>query len=335
MTNLGAAQTPSLADILATARLVSLPLRTRFRGLTDREILLFEGPNGWAEWAPFVEYDDDEAAVWLASAIEFAYGELPQLNRHRIPVNATLPAVAPELVVKTLAPFGDFRTVKIKVAEKGQTPGIDVDRIVAVRNNFPEAKIRLDANGGWSVDLAFSFIKALNGNGINPQYVEQPCATIAELALLRAKLAEANLPVKIAADESIRRVSDPLEVSRAGAADIIVLKAAPLGGIERALSIAEESGLPVVVSSALDSSVGLSMGAHLAAALPRLEFDCGLGTAALLAGDVTREPLKPENGFIDVRRVEVDPMKFEIFKAEDHREDWWLARLERAAAKLS
>ncbi|MEY3889600.1 MAG: hypothetical protein RI931_722 [Actinomycetota bacterium] len=335
MINLGTAHTPSLAEILATARVVSLPLRTRFRGLNDREVLLFEGPNGWAEWSPFVEYDDDEAAVWLASAIEFAYGDLPQLNRHRIPVNATLPAVAPELVTKTLAPFGDFRTVKIKVAEKGQTPGIDVDRIVAVRNNFPEAKIRLDANGGWSVDLAFSFIKALHGNGITPQYVEQPCATIAELAQLRAKLAEANLPVKIAADESIRRVSDPLEVARAGAADIIVLKAAPLGGIARALSIAEESGLPVVVSSALDSSVGLSMGAHLAAALPRLEFDCGLGTAALLAGDVTREPLKPENGFIDVRRVEVDQMKLDVFKAEDHREDWWLARLERAAAKLS
>lgn len=330
-----AAATPSLADILATARVVSLPLRTRFRGLSDREVLLFEGPNGWAEWAPFVEYEDDEAAVWLASAIEFAYGELPQLNRTRIPVNATLPAVAANAVSKTLAPFGEFRTVKIKVAEKGQTPSLDVDRIVAVQENFPEAKIRLDANGGWSVDLAFSFIKALHGNGITPEYVEQPCATITELAQLRTKLAEANLPVKIAADESVRRVTDPLEVARAGAADILVLKAAPLGGINRALAIASESGLPVVVSSALDSSVGISMGAHLAAALPSLEFDCGLGTAALLAGDISREPLKPVDGFIDVRRVEVDPMKLDVFKVEDHREDWWLARLERAAAKLS
>ena len=335
MTQPTTAHTPSFAEILATARLVSLPLRTRFRGLTDREILLFEGPNGWAEWAPFVEYDDEEAAVWLASAIEFAYGELPELHRNRIGVNATLPAVAADLVSKTLAPFGDFRTVKIKVAEQGQTAEQDLERILAVRYNFPDAQIRLDVNGGWSVDFALSFIESLQAHEITPQYVEQPCASVAELAALRAKLAEAGLPVKIAADESIRRVSDPLEVARAGAADIIVLKAAPLGGIQRALSIAQESGLPVVVSSALDSSVGLSMGAHLAAALPNLEFDCGLGTAALLAGDVTREPLKPVDGFIDVRRVQVDPMKFEIFKAEDHREDWWLARLERAAAKLS
>jgi O-succinylbenzoate synthase len=249
-------------------------------------------------------------------------------------VNATLPAVDASQVLATLAPFGSFRTVKIKVAEKGQTPGQDVDRIVAVKNNFPDAKIRLDANGGWSPELSFSFIKALKGQGIELEYLEQPCKSLDELVKLRGLIADAGFAVKIAADESVRRASDPLEVARAGAADILVLKAQPLGGVAKALEISAEAGLPVVVSSAIDSSVGLAMGAQLAAALPELDFDCGLGTAALLAGDVTREPLKPVDGFIDVRRVEVDPMKLDVFEAEDHRIDWWIDRLDRSFSLL-
>ena len=327
-------QIPALADLVSAARIVALPLRTKFRGLEEREVLLFEGPNGWAEWSPFIEYPDEEAAVWLSAALDFAYGSLPQLHRHRIPVNATLPAVAPDLVEKVLNNFGEFSTVKIKVAEKGQTPGQDVDRIVAVKNNFPDAKIRLDANGGWSPELSFSFIKALKGQGIELEYLEQPCKSIEELAKLRGLIADAGFSVKIAADESVRRATDPLEVARAGAADILVLKAQPLGGVARALEISAEAGLPVVVSSAIDSSVGLAMGAQLAAALPELDFDCGLGTAALLAGDVTREPLKPVDGFIDVRRVEVDPMKLDVFEAEDHRIDWWIDRLDRSFSLL-
>jgi O-succinylbenzoate synthase len=313
---------------------VSLPLRTRFRGVVDREVMLFEGPNGWAEWSPFVEYSDEEAAVWLNGAIEYAFGDQPVQLRDRIAVNATLPAVDASQVLATLAPFGSFRTVKIKVAEKGQTPGQDVDRIVAVKNNFPDAKIRLDANGGWSPELSFSFIKALKGQGIELEYLEQPCKSIEELVKLRGLISDAGFEVKIAADESVRRETDPLQVARAGAADILVLKAQPLGGVARALEISTEAGLPVVVSSAIDSSVGLAMGAALAAALPELDFDCGLGTAALLAGDVTREPLKPVDGFIDVRRVEVDPMKLDVFEAEDHRIDWWIERLDRSFSLL-
>ena len=321
---------PALTDLLASARVVSLPLRTKFRGVVDREVMLFEGPNGWAEWSPFLEYPDEEAAVWLSAAIEFAYGSMPTLHRDRIAVNATLPAVAPDQVATVLARFGSFSTVKIKVAEPGQTPGQDVDRIMEVRKIYPEAKIRLDANGGWSPELSFSFIKALAGQGIELEYLEQPCKTIDELARLRQMIAESSFNVPIAADESVRKASDPMAVVEAEAADILVLKAAPLGGVSRALEIARGAGLPVVVSSALDSSVGISMGAHLAAALPDLRFDCGLATASLLAGDVTREPLLPVDGFIDVRRVEIDHQKLDIFEAEDHRIDWWVDRLDRA-----
>jgi O-succinylbenzoate synthase len=320
---------PALTDLLASARVVSLPLRTKFRGVVDREVMLFEGPSGWAEWSPFLEYPDEEAAVWLSAAIEFAYGSMPTLHRDRIAVNATLPAVAPDQVETVLARFGTFSTVKIKVAEPGQTPGQDVDRIVAVRKLYPEAKIRLDANGGWSPELSYSFIKALAGQGIELEYLEQPCKTIDELARLRQMIADSSFNVLIAADESVRKASDPMAVVEAEAADILVLKAAPLGGVSRAMEIARGAGLPVVVSSALDSSVGISMGAHLAAALPDLRFDCGLATASLLAGDVTRNPLLPVDGFIDVRRIEIDQQKLDIFEAEDHRIDWWVDRLDR------
>lgn len=320
-------QIPALADLVSGARIVALPLRTKFRGLEEREVLLFEGPNGWAEWSPFVEYPDEEAAIWLTAAIDFAYGNLPNLYRERIPVNATMPAVAPELVERVLTNFGEFATVKIKVAEAGQNIGDDIARIQRVLELYPESKIRLDANGGFEITQAVDLINQLKSLGIDIEYFEQPVASIAEMAEL--KLQVNRLGIKIAADESVRKVSDPLAVAQANAADILILKAAPLGGIVRALEIAAEAELPVVVSSALDSSVGLSMGAYLAAAIPNLDFDCGLATSALLAGDVTREPLRAENGFIDVRRVEVDKSKLEIFNAQDHRQDWWLERLER------
>lgn len=318
---------PQLAEILVNARVLSLPLRTRFRGLNDREVLLFEGPNGWAEWAPFTEYPDEEAALWLASAIYFAHGAMPKLHRERIAINATLPAAAPDQIQKILDRFGQFQTVKIKVAESGQSLQDDLNRIIAVKEFYPEAKIRLDANGGFSVEAALELANLLAENSIDLEYFEQPVASIAEMAEIKVQLNRVG--IKVAADESVRKVSDPLAVAQANAADILVLKAAPLGGISRALEIAREAQLPVVISSALDSSVGLSMGAHLAAALDELQFDCGLATAALLAGDVTREPISPVDGFIEVRRVEVDTNKLETFRAEEHREDWWLERLER------
>ncbi len=321
---------PALTEILSSARVVSLPLRTRFRGVVDREVMIFEGPNGWTEWSPFLEYPDEEAAVWLAAAIEFAYGELPASHRTRVPVNATLPAVANDQIEKVLSRFGSFSTVKIKVAEKGQDLNDDLQRVWAVRSMYPDARIRLDANGGYSVEQAITIAGAMLENGVPLDYLEQPVASIAEMADLRLSLSKAKLAVLIAADESVRKVSDPMAVVHAGAADILVLKSAPLGGITRSLAIAAEAGIPVVISSALESSVGLSMGAHLASALPNLNFDCGLATASLLAGDVTREPLVPTDGFIDVRRVDVDEQKLDLFEAEDHRIDWWIDRLDRS-----
>jgi O-succinylbenzoate synthase len=326
---------PALTELLSSARVVSLPLRTRFRGVVDREVMLFEGPNGWAEWSPFLEYPDEEAAVWLAAAIEFAYGAMPEARRGVIPVNATLPAVAPDQIEKVLARFGSFSTVKIKVAEKGQDLNDDLQRVWAVRAAYPDARIRLDANGGYSVGQSVTLAGAMLENGVPLDYLEQPVATIAEMAELRRQFSKSGLAVKIAADESVRKVSDPMAVVQAQAADILVLKAAPLGGITRAIAIAEEAGLPVVISSALESSVGLSMGAHLAASLPELQFDCGLATASLLAGDVTREPLIPVDGFIEVRRVAVDEQKLDVFEAEDHRIDWWIDRLDRAFKHLN
>ena len=323
---------PSLDELLATARVVSLPLATRFRGIDEREALLFEGPEGWSEFSPFIEYDDEEAAAWLAAAIDFAYAAAPALVRDEVFVNATLPAVDVDAVEGILARYDGARTVKVKVAERGQQLADDVGRVAEVRRLLgPEGRIRVDANAGWNVDEAEHAIHALAPHDL--EYVEQPCATVEELAEIRARVKYMGVP--IAADESVRRASDPLAVARAGAADLLVVKAQPLGGIRAAMRIAAEAGLPVVVSSALDTSVGISMGLHLAAALPELEFDCGLATAALLAADVTDEPLHPQGGVLAVRRVTPSPLLLETHAASAERGDWWLARLERVYGVLT
>ena len=323
---------PSLDELLGTARVVALPLVTRFRGLDSREALLLEGPHGWTEFSPFVEYDDDEAAAWLRAAIDFGWTEAPAVLRERIPVNATVPAVGPEAVAGVLARFPGCRTAKVKVAGPLQTLADDVARVRAVRDVLgPEGRIRIDANGLWNVDEAEHAIHALAGFDL--EYVEQPCATIEELAEIRQRVRYMDVP--IAADESVRKSDDPLLVARSGAADILVIKAAPLGGIRAALALVREAGLPVVVSSALDTSIGISMGAYLAAAVPDLSFDCGLGTASLLAADVTADPLLPVEGSIPVRRVVPDEALLGRYAAADARRDWWLARLTRTHALLA
>lgn len=322
---------PPLAEILEDARVVALPLATRFRGIETREALLLRGPSGWTEFSPFTEYDDAECAAWLAAAIEFGWGAPTPVLRDRIPVNATLPAVAPERVDGVLARFGGTRTVKVKVAERGQVLADDVARVRAARAFLgPEGRIRVDANGGWNVDEAEHAAHALAEFDL--EYLEQPCSTVPELVELRERLHDWQLP--IAADESVRKAEDPLEVAREGAADLLVLKAQPLGGVAAALRIVADAGLPVVVSSALDTSVGLAMGAALAAALPDLDYDCGLGTAALLAADVTTEPLLPVDGSIEVRRVEVDAALTAQHAASPEREAWWRERVERVYESL-
>jgi O-succinylbenzoate synthase len=325
-------QLPSLDDLFATARVVALPMVTRFRGITTREAVLVEGPNGWREFSPFVEYDDEESAAWLAATLDFGWGRMPDLLCSSIRVNATVPAVAARDTAAVLARFPGCRTAKVKVADPGQSLNDDIARVRAVREILgPEGRIRVDANALWNVDEAEHAIHALAEFDL--EYVEQPCATIDELADIRKRTKYMGVP--IAADESVRKASDPLAVARAGAADVLIIKAQPLGGITAALRIVAEAGLPVVVSSALDTSIGLSMGTHLAAAIPDLEYDCGLGTAALLAGDVTGEPLLPAGGDVPVRRVEPDGALLDRYAADAERRDWWLERLSRCLRLLA
>ncbi len=322
---------PTLPELLGTARVVSLPLAQRFRGINTREALLLQGPFGWTEFSPFVEYDDAEAATWLAGALDFGWHETPPALRTSITVNATLPAVPASAVAAVLSRFPGCRTVKVKVAERGHVLADDIERVAAAREVLGAGgRLRIDANGGWGVDQAEGAIRMLAPYDL--EYVEQPCATVPQLSELRARIADLGIPV--AADESVRKASDPLAVARAGAADILVIKAQPLGGIAAAMRIVADAGLPVVISSALDTSVGLSMGAHLAAAVAELEFDCGLGTAALLAADVTAQPLLPVDGAIPVRRVEVSEDLLERYAASADRTTWWRERLERCRALL-
>ena len=298
-----AAHGSELGDLLGTLRAFAIPMRTRFRGITLREGALIKGPAGWGEFSPFAEYGPAESARWLASAIESATVPWPAPLRDSVPVNVTVPAVSPLRAREIVAASG-CRTAKVKVAERGQAPAEDIDRVEAVRDALdaagPGGRIRVDANGGWTVDEASRMLRALGKFGL--EYAEQPCATLAELAELRR-----FIDIPVAADESIRKAEDPLRVRAAGAADIVMVKVQPLGGVNRALRVAEACGLPVVVSSAVDTSVGLAAGVALAAALPELPYACGLATMSLLSGDVTAEPLAESGGALPVRRPPVDP----------------------------
>ncbi len=325
---------PRLNDLVATAKVVSIPLRTKFRGLTERELLVFEGPNGWSEWAAFSEYQDEEAATWLQAAIEWGYETVPEPVRKQVPVNAILPAVPADEVAKVLGRAGKFSTVKIKVADPKQEIADDIARILEVRNLFPDVKLRLDANGGYAVPQALEMISELDKNSIELEFFEQPVATIPELAELRVEIGKRESKMRIAADESVRKSSDPLAVELAGAADLLVLKSAPLGGIASGLAVANSSRLEICASSAMQSSIGLAAELHFASCLPELNYDAGLGTGFLFGGDLSSDRLIPENGILELRRPEINTSSLEILKAEDHRFDWWIARLERCSRIL-
>lgn len=328
---------PALEQVLADAHVVRLPMTVRFRGLLEREALLLRGPAGWGEFSPFVEYDDVEAARWLAGAVDDAWSPPPAAVRSSVAVNATVPAVPAAEVADVLARFPGCTTAKVKVAERGQSLREDVARVAEVRSVLgPAGRVRVDANGGWSVDDAVRALQALALHGL--EYAEQPCATLDGLREVRVRLARAGAPVAVAADESIRKAADPLLVAAAGAADVVVVKVAPLGGVAAALQVARGCGLPVVVSSALDTSVGLAAGVRLAAALPELPFACGLGTASLLAADVVGDSLRPVDGALDVGRAGAaapDPALLARHAAPAERRAWWLDRLRRCHAVLA
>jgi O-succinylbenzoate synthase len=316
---------------------VALPLRTRFRGITVREALLLHGPAGWGEFSPFAEYDDAEAARWLAAALEAAHDGWPVPLRSHVEVNATVPAVPATDVAGVLARFPGCTTAKVKVAERGQGLTDDLDRVAAVRDVLgPSGAVRVDANGAWDVEQAVSALTALSAYGLD--YAEQPVADVADLARLRVRLAAAGVDVPVAADESVRRAEDPLAVALAGAADVVVVKVAPLGGVRRLLEVAEElrerHGVGLTVSSALDTSVGLAAGVAAAAARPGTPRAAGLGTAALLAADVTASPLLPVGGRVPVGRVDADPTLLARHAASPDRQVWWRDRLARCHALL-
>ena len=303
-----------------------IPLLVPFRGVTRRQGILFEGEAGWAEWSPFREYGDEEAASWLRASVAAAREGHPEPLRDHVAVNGIIPAIGPAEVARRAVESG-CRTLKVKVAAPGEGLDDDVARVAAARAALPGGAIRVDANGAWTPDRAEEAIRELAQFGL--EYVEQPCASAEELAELRRRL---DGMVAIAADESIRRAADPLRVRDLGAADVVVLKVQPLGGAAACLDLAERLGLPVVVSSAVETSVGLEAGLRLAAALPELPFACGLETGRLLARDVTAPPLLPAAGQIEVRPAHVDADLLAACRADARTERWWLDRLHRVAA---
>lgn len=311
----------------------AIPLRSKFRGITVREGMVLRGPRGWGEFCPFPEYDDREAAHWLATTLEQVGAGWPEPVRDRVPINCTVPAVSPERAYELVAGSG-CRTAKVKVADHPGALSEDMARVEAVRSALgPGGAIRVDANAVWDVDTAVRNIREIDRAAAGLEYVEQPCPTVEELAAVRRKV-----DVPIAADESIRRAEDPLRVAVAGAADIAVIKCTPLGGVRRALAVAEAAGLPCVISSALETSIGLSAQLALAGALPELDHACGLGTVTLFEGDLVADSLRPVNGYLPVPRTppEPDPALLEKYRHPDpSRTAWWTDRFHRVLAHLA
>jgi o-succinylbenzoate synthase len=306
---------------------VDIPMRVRFRRQDRRSALLLHGAAGWGEFSPFPEYDDRIASRWLAAAREAADLGWPEPRRDRIPVNTTVPAVGPEQAHAMVAASG-CSTAKVKVAEPGQSLADDEARVEAVRDALgPAGKLRVDANAAWTVDEAEAALTVLGRYDL--EYAEQPVLTLEEMAALRRRV-----DVKLAADESIRTAADPLRVAGLEAADIVVLKVQPIGGVRACLRVAAACGLPVVVSSAIETSVGIAAGLALAAALPDLPYACGLGTVPLIDGDICASPLVPVDGMLPVGAVVPDPALLVRWAADDELSQWWRGRLDRAQALL-
>ena len=311
-------------DLLSTMRVIALPTKTNFRGITVREVALFKGEYGWGEFSPFLEYGDSESSRWLASAIEAATQPRPTRLRSSIPVNGTIPATNDKAVIDGLiASYHGVKTFKVKV---GENLTEDISRLAHIRSLGSSIKIRIDVNGSWSVDQALTNLYAMY-EAIGPfEYVEQPCATLDELRELKEKI---TVPLVIAADEVVRKAEDPFAIDLEGAVDIVMLKVQPLGGISRSLAIASHHKLPVVVSSALESAVGIQYGLELAASINNLSFDCGLATGSLLARDVAQLPIA--NGEIALKELEIDLDGLDV---DAERYEWWKNRAMRAAAVL-
>jgi O-succinylbenzoate synthase len=311
-------------QLLDTLRVIALPMKTKFRGISVREVALIKGSYGWGEFSPFLEYDDAESAPWLASAIEAASTPKPELYRSSGAVNGTIPATNDKKVIDDLiTSYSGVETYKVKV---GDNLSEDIVRLARIRSLGRKVNIRIDVNGLWSVEQALTNLYAFYENVGPFEYVEQPCATLDELRELKSKI---RIPLKIAVDEVIRKSPDPFALDLQGAADIVMLKVQPLGGIKRAHAIAEHHKLPIVVSSALESAVGIKYGLELAASFKEMNFDCGLGTGSLLAADVAHLP--NVDGKIEISDFE--PQLDGLDVAPD-RFDWWKNRIMRTAELL-
>ena len=305
-------------QLLDSLRVIALPMKTNFRGISVREVALFKGPYGWGEFSPFLEYDDGESAPWLASAIEAATTPKPKLYRTSVAINGTIPALnSPQELQTIVDSFPGVKTFKVKV---GTNVAEDLVRVNLIRHLQPHAKIRIDVNGLWSVDQAEQFLTSVG----EIEYVEQPCATVEELRELKSRTS-----VKIVGDEILRKARNPFEIDLSGAIDYLMLKVQPLGGITRAHALAEHHKLPVVVSSALESAVGINHGLTLAASFEEMNFDCGLGTGSLLAADVAHMPIV--DGKIEIS--EFEPQLAGLDVASD-RFEWWKNRIMRTAELL-
>ena len=311
-------------QLLDTLRVIALPMKTKFRGISVREVALIKGSHGWGEFSPFLEYDDAESAPWLASALEAATTPKPKLYRTSVAVNGTIPASNDKKVIDDLiTSYSGVKTYKVKV---GDNLSEDIVRLARIRSLGRKVNIRIDVNGLWSVEQALTNLYAFYENVGPFEYVEQPCATLDELRELKSKI---RIPLKIAVDEVIRKSPDPFALDLQGAADIVMLKVQPLGGIKRAHAIAEHYKLPIVVSSALESAVGINYGLSLAASFEEMNFDCGLGTGLLLAADVAHLPIV--DGKIEIS--EFEPQLDGLDVAPD-RFEWWKNRIMRTAELL-
>lgn len=307
---------------------VRIPMRQRFRRVDHREAVLLHGPRGWGEFSPFPDYPPEVTTRWLAAALELACGELPDPVRTAIPVNVTVPALDAETAVALVLESG-ATTAKVKIGEPGDTEEAEIERVRAVRETLgPGGRLRVDVNAGWDLDTATNRIQNLMGFDI--EYVEQPVATVAEMAELRSRV-----DVPLAADELVRQSPNPLQVIEEGAADILILKVQPMGGVMRVLDLANRSSIPVVISSALETSVGIFGGLLAASLLPDLPYACGLGTVALIEGDPTKEPLVPMNGMLEVRRPVPDPELLERWQPDRDRAAEMRRKLRAAAEVLT
>jgi o-succinylbenzoate synthase len=311
-------------SLLESMRVIALPTKTNFRGINVREVALFQGEYGWGEFSPFLEYDYQECAPWLMCAIEAATKPRPKLYRSSVRVNGTIPATNDKSVIKSLVEtYQGVKTFKVKV---GDNLGEDIVRLAQIRSLGRDIKIRIDVNGLWSVQDALTNLYAFYEEVGPFEYVEQPCATLEELCELKSSI---RIPLKIAVDEVLRKAKDPFAIDLSGAADFVMLKVQPLGGIARAHQLAEHHKLPVVVSSALESAVGINYGLQLAASFPEMNFDCGLGTGSLLGADVASLPIV--NGEIEITDVEPD---FNGYEVAPERYEWWKNRVMKTAELL-